>query len=118
MGFVFGVLVGLAITAPIINDLSGPGGFNPVRMNSRVTGPQVVQSPASTSLDQCAEACNSQATACIAFNWVVNSTAAIASGACELSGWGAEYMVLTNQSSEYYTKIFPRNDSAISPKVQ
>ena len=93
-----------------------PPGFAAAFPGSRVNGSQVADSPGSATLDICAKACLKQGGSCIAFNWVTGTPGG--KGLCELSGWGAEFVVLPNQSnSVYFAKLLPRNDSAVSATV-
>ena len=116
--------------------LQVPAGFDAAHSNARVSGPQVVQH-AATSTAACAQAClTGDLKNCIAFNFIVGTRAtaleaapapalaaaaaavAVAEGVCELSSWGAEYLVMPNQSSTYYSKTLPRNDTRVAPKVR
>jgi hypothetical protein len=93
-----------------------PPGFAAAYPGSRVNGFQVALSPASSTLDLCAKACLKQGAGCIAFNWVSESPSG--GGLCELSGWGSDFAVWSNQTnSVYFAKSLPRNDSAASATV-
>ena len=86
-----------------------PAGFDAVFPGRRVFGPQVELSPTATTPDMCAAACVAKGDhGCIAFTWVGGSdshgTAGIRGGACELSGWGPEFLVLPNTTSIYFAR--------------
>jgi hypothetical protein len=90
-------------------------GYGPPHVGQRVVGSALPPPATATStIEQCAAACQGAGSTCSGFNWAAVGNSRM----CELNRWGPNYVVMQNTSWVYYSRTIERNDTAYRAAIK